>query len=530
MKRGLAYYLTGVNLLGLLASGLTFGRALLIAAFGRKASKAVHDELCDRVLVQASTRHFDRNPSGRLLQNFAKDLEQIDSGLPGSLRSAVSCICTLVGTMAIIVLATPSFLVVLVPLSWVYSRSLQYYRPVARELKRLEPLARSPVYAVQAMTASGVTTIRKLGLERSMAKQALDAIDSNTAVSFAAKAVDRWFSLRMELVGNTIVLAAALLGLLGGAGSSSWAAAKSAIAVTQALSVVGLLNWTVRTVAQTETAFTSFQRVVDVLDATEVEAPKMLPSDSEIPSVWPSNGRVVFHNVSLRYSSDLPLVLQGVDLELRPGERVGVIGRTGSGKSTLLRALLRTVEVSEGTVEVDGLDIRSLGLARLRSAVTAIPQDNFLVTGSVRQNVDPRGEHTDDEVRRALESASLGKWLLERHMQASGGDVSPGEKQLLGVARAILRGSKVVALDEVTSRVDEATDRQVQLALQRLPTGTTLLVVSHRIKTLQDYDTVVVMEAGRVVEMGDPRDLSSDPKSRFAAMLAAEQTGELLDA
>jgi len=318
------------------------------------------------------------------------------------------------------------------------------------------------------------------------------------------------------------------MGLLGGTGNS-WAAAKSAIAVTQALSVVGLLNWTVRTVAQTETAFTSFQRVVEALDAIEVEAPRALPEDSEIPSAWPKSGRVVVRNVSLRYADDLPLVLQGLDLEMRPGERIGVVGRTGSGKSTLLRALLRTVEVEEGIVEIDGLDIRNLGLARLRSAVTAIPQDNFLVTGTVRQNVDPRGEHGDEQVRQALEAATLGDWALERHMQANGGDVSPGEKQLLGVARAILRGSKVVALDEVTSRVDEATDRQVQLALRQLPAGTTLLVVSHRLATLQDYDTVVVMEAGRVVETGDPRELSKEPTSRFAEMLLAEQTGELVD-
>ena len=587
MKRGLGYYMLGVIFWGLLASGLTFGRSLLIAAFSRRASRAVHDDLCEKVLVRASTSHFDRNPSSRLLQNFSKDLEQIDNSLPNSLRSAVSSVTTLAGAAVTIVLATPSFAVIMLPLLWLYTRSLQYYRPVARELKRLEPLARSPVYAEQAAAASGVITIRKLGLGNVMAvrvpampsacpaqapefsdnshhlvlgrlgvvrglirfltskARALRAIDSNTAVSFAAKAVDRWFSLRMELLGNIIVLAAALLSLWTGANAGAWAAARAAIAVTQALSVCGLLNWTVRTIAQTETSFTSFQRISDSLSATELEASRELPADAELPSAWPVSGSISFEDVSFSYRKHLPPVLRGLSLDLAAGKRIGVVGRTGSGKSTLLRLLLRTVEVSEGSVKVDGVDLRQVGLARLRcepqvflgirhdsknlrlrSSVTAIPQDNFLVTGTVRENVDPRGSYSDEEVRHALQAASLGNWDLERRVSASGG-ISPGEKQLIGVARAVLRKSRIVALDEVTSRVDKGTDEKVQSALKRLPEGTTLLVVSHRLATLQDYDTVVVLGDGHVVEIGNPKDLESNPESQFASMLAAEQSGEI---
>jgi len=433
--------------------------------------------------------------------------------------------------MAVIMLATPSFVAVLFPLGLIYIRSLQYYRPVARELKRLEPLARSPVYAQQAAAASGVVTIRKLGLSNSLTAKAMHAIDANTAASYAAKAVDRWFSMRMELLGNILVLSTALLGFAGrwaAAGMGGrWAAAKSAIAVTQALSVVGLLNWTVRTVADTETSFTSYQRVVNAIDTTDAEAARELPTDSALSESWPEEGLVSMQGVSMRYRDDLPLVLQNLNLELRPGERIGVVGRTGSGKSTLLRALLRTVEVEAGSILVDGVDISRIGLARLRSVLTAIPQDNFLVTGSVRQNVDPRNDYTDEEVRHALAAASLDSWSLDRQIQSAGSDVSPGEKQLIGVARAVLRKSKIVALDEVTSRVDQATDRQIQAALCRLPEGTTLLVVSHRLSTLEDYDTVVVMEAGRVAETGSPKDLRAKPGSQFASMLAAERAGEV---
>lgn len=493
MQRGLAYYMSGVVFWGVVASALTFGRALLIAAFSRRASRAVHDQLCDKVLVQASTSHFDRNPSSRLLQNFSKDLEQIDTSLPGSLRSASSSICTLAGAMFTIILATPSFSFLLPPLTWIYMKSLQYYRPVARELKRLEPLARSPVFAEQQAAASGVTTIRQLGLGNVMAARALRAIDGNTAVSFAARAVDRWFSLRMELLGNLIVLASSLV-CLAASGAGAWSEARSAIAVTQALSVCGLLNWTVRTIAQTETSFTSWQRVEDALDSTEVEGAKVTPEDQQLPASWPLSGTINFQDISFRYRENMPLVLRKLCLNLTPGQRVGVVGRTGSGKSTLLRILLRTVEPTEGSVTIDGVDVQKVGLARLRSSVTAIPQDNFLISGSVRENVDPRGSYSDEEVKHALEAASLGNWEIHRHINAAR-DISPGEKQLIGVARAVLRKSRIVALDEVTSRVDKATDEKVQAALKRLPEGTTLLVVSHRLATLHDYDLVAQDES-----------------------------------
>jgi len=533
VSRGLSFYLVGVMTLGLVASALTFIRTVLSAAFSRRCSRAVHRELCQSVIVQASTRYFDANPSGRILQRFAKDLEQIDAGLPNNLRSAMTCVFTLMATMGTIALVTPRFLILLGPIGLLYFQALQYYRPVARELKRLEPLARSPIYAEQTSAAVGVATIRQMRISDFMADRAMAAIDASTAVSFCTKAVDRWFSLRMELLGNTIVLSAALFGLgsstvAAPGAASAWTAARAAIAVTQALSVTGLLNWTVRTVAQAETSFGSFQRVAFTIDETEKEAARTLPSDVGLGSEWPHQGGISFRDVSLRYRDDLPLVLRGISLDIAPGERVGIVGRTGSGKSTLLRVLLRTAELADGhgCIRIDGTDIRHIGLGQLRNSLSIIPQDNFIVTGTVRANVDPRGEHGDEDVLRALEAASLGHWRLDQKIAASGVGVSPGERQLLGVARAVLRRSRIVALDEVTSRVDEATDRKVQAALRKLPSGTTLLVVSHRLSTLlEGYDTVVVMDNGRVVEVGDPQVLQSQEGSRFAELLEAELLG-----
>lgn len=528
MQRGLSYYLAGVSLLGAVAAMLTFLRAQLIATFGRRASRTIHRDMVHRILVRATTRYFDANPMGRILQRFAKDLEQVDGYLPSSLRNMSSCACTLAGSMATVAIANPLFIFALPPLAWIYVRALQYYLPVARELKRLEALARSPVYAEQNAAAEGVATIRQLRLGALMQRRAFDAIDGNTAVSYALKSVDRWFSFRMELLGNFLVFTSASLGILAAsAHTGPWASARAAVAVTQTLGVVGLLNWTVRTVADTETSFSSFQRVVYTTDDTETEAPRQLDADSSLGKDWPVTGRISLRDVSLRYRADLPMVLQNVNLEVRPGQRVGIVGRTGSGKSTVLRVLLRTVEVEEGegSIEVDGVDVRGIGLSRLRSAVTVIPQDNFLITGTVRRNVDPEGTYSDEDVQRALTAASLGHWPLDRQISAAGVGVSPGERQLMGVARALLRATHVVALDEVTSRVDEATDRKVQLALRSLPSDATVLVVSHRLETLLDYDSVVVMDSGRVVEQGSPAELSGRPGSYFARLLAAEMTG-----
>eukprot|EP00929_Paragymnodinium_shiwhaense_P035875 TRINITY_DN19311_c0_g1_i2.p1 TRINITY_DN19311_c0_g1~~TRINITY_DN19311_c0_g1_i2.p1 ORF type:complete len:1428 (+),score=293.59 TRINITY_DN19311_c0_g1_i2:79-4284(+) len=529
MRRGLSFYLGGVTLLGVLASGLTFARALLIATFGRKSSKAIHKSLCQSVLVKASSSYFDANPAGRILQRFAKDLEQVDGALPSSLRNVAACLCTLSGAMFTAVIANPRFLLALLPLTVVYVRALRYYLPVARELKRLEALARSPVYQEQGIAAEGVVTIRQLRLGELMTSRAFHAIDGNTSVTFAMKAVDRWFSIRMELLGNLVVLLSAGLALLAAcaASSSPWATARAAVAVTQTLSVVGLLNWTVRTMADTETSFSSFQRVVYTSDTTTAEAPRKLGGDSGLPAAWPSKGDIKFKDVSVRYRDDLPLVLRDVNLDLRAGQRVALVGQTGCGKSTILRVLLRLVELSDtrGRIEIDGVDIKSVGLDRLRSSMTVIPQDNFLMTGTVRQNIDPQGVHSDDEIRRALDAASLDQWPLDRKIKASSGGISPGERQLVGVARALLRGSRIIALDEVTSRVDEATDREVQAALRKLPGDTTLLVVSHRLQTLRDYDVIVVLDEGRVAEIGGPSVLAGQPDSAFARLLAAESSG-----
>jgi len=527
MRRGLGFYLAGVSFLGTLAAALAFGRSLLVAAFGRRASRSIHRAMCESVLARATVAYFDANPLGRILQRFAKDLEQVDVALPNSLRNVTSCFCTLLGAMTTVVVASPRFLLALPLLVWTYVKALQLYLPVARELKRLEALARSPVYSEQAAAAEGVATIRQLRLGAAAAARGFGAIDGLSSVSYTMKALDRWFSLRMELLGNFIVFAAAAFGLIAahGMASSPWASARAAVAVTQTLGVVGLLNWTVRTMADTETSFSSFQRVAFTIDATEAEAPRQRSGDRTLAADgWPTSGRISLRDVSLRYRDDLPLILKDVDLEITPGQRVGIVGRTGSGKSTVLRVLLRTVELQEGegTIRVDGVDIRDVGLKCLRSAVTVIPQDNFITSGSVRENVDPEGVYSDDDVREALQEASLSHWPLERHISAGRGGISPGERQLLGVARAVLRNTRVMALDEVTSRVDEATDQKVQAALKRLPASTTVLVVSHRIQTLLDYDVVVVMEAGRLVEHGPPRELCEKPSSHFARLLAAE--------
>jgi len=420
IRRGLPFYLTGVGVLGSTAAILTFTRALLINTFGRRASRAVHGDMCQSVLVRAATRYFDANPLGRVLQRFGKDLEQIDNALPGSIRAALASSCTLAGAMLTITLASPSFFFLLVPLLIIYIRAIQYYRPVARDLKRLEALARSPVYAEQANAAEGVATIRQLRVGDNMTNRCFKAIDGNTSVTFSLSMVDRWFSFRMELLGNFIVFTTAAFGIVTAAsmGSSPWATARAAVSLTQALSVVGLLNWTVRTITDTETSFNSFQRVMYTTDATESEAARELPGDSELGKHWPEHGQLTFSGVHLRYREDLPSVLNGVDLTLQPGHKVAVVGRTGSGKSTLLRILLRIVEMNAGCVSIDGVDIRNVGLSQLRSAVTVIPQENFLLTGSVRRNVDPQGRYSDEQVSVALQAASLGHWPLDQHISA----------------------------------------------------------------------------------------------------------------
>jgi ABC-type multidrug transport system fused ATPase/permease subunit len=397
-KMAMTTYLLGVTAMATGVAFFNWLRTYLACILGAEASRTMHHDLAQKVLA-APLSFFESTPVGRLLQRFTKDLDLIDQQLPGSFGQFIASTLNILASLVAIVFVTPSFAAVLGPLVFVYILVTNYYRGVARELKRLDSLSRSPVFAHFSETLGGLSTIRSYRRQGMFSSLNEVKLEDNLAAYYALKVVDRWLSVRLELLGNLVVFAAALLAVWSGSRSGP-----SGLSLNNALSTTSLLNWAVRNGAETESLMNSVERVLYTTRSTPQEAatyvdhyatPPLLHSAkdaTQLPSNdtellvggWPWNGGIKFTNCIMRYRDDFQPVLQGISLAINPGENVGIVGRTGSGKSSLFRALLRLTELEGGHITIDGVDIRSVGLDALRSSIAIIPQDPVLFSGSVR--------------------------------------------------------------------------------------------------------------------------------------------------
>jgi ABC-type multidrug transport system fused ATPase/permease subunit len=462
------------------------------------------------------------------------------------------CIVFLAGTIAAIIFATPWFALVVLPLTLVYWRVMNYFRNVSREVKRMDSLLRSPVYAHFSETLGGLSVIRAYGLVRPFAAQNEAKVSSNISAYYTLKSCDRWLSIRLEVLGNVIVLANALLAVGTAASMSrtgSSAAGIAGFSLSYALSITGMLNWTVRTAADTEQQMNSVERICYYPDTVKPEpyepkargaavagADGALVAAPAPPAAWPATGSIEFRDYRMRYRPGTPEVLHGVNFAVAGGEKVGIVGRTGSGKSSIMVSLFRLVDEAchSGRIAVDGVDIDTLGLARLRRELAIIPQDPTLFSGTLRTNLDPTGAltavgHTpaeaDAQLWSALERVGLkgvveampGK--LDAAVSEFGENLSVGQRQLLCLARVLLRRCRIVLLDEATSSVDFATDQLMQASIRSSFGHCTILTIAHRLNTVINSDKVLVMDGGLAAEFDHPHVLLSRPDSAFSALV-----------
>lgn len=411
VKRPLYVYLSGVALMASGVACFTWLRSYVGILLGAAISKNLHTQMVQRTL-RAPLSFFESTPVGRLIQRFSKDLDQIDQQLPGSMAQLISSSLSIASSMMAICLVTPNFALVMAPILVIYFRITNYYRPVARELKRLDFVSRSPIYSHFSETLNGLSVIRAFRRLEIFRRVNAGRLDDNLAAYLALKLTDRWMSFRLEILGNLVVLAAALLAVWSGSKAGS-----TGLSLTNALGVTSMLNWAVRNAADTEALMHSVERVYSTIRETPQEAAaevsaipstafmlescslasqafdsrRVVPqSDAELKaSGWPWAGAISFRNVSMRYRSDFAPVLRGVSLHIRPGERIGIVGRTGSGKSSLFRSLQRLSEVDDGQVLIDGVNIAQVGIDLVRSVMTIIPQDPVLFSASIRYHYFP---------------------------------------------------------------------------------------------------------------------------------------------
>uniref|UniRef100_A0A8D1DHJ4 Multidrug resistance-associated protein 1 n=1 Tax=Sus scrofa TaxID=9823 RepID=A0A8D1DHJ4_PIG len=491
-----------------ISQGVTvFAYSMAVSIGGIFASRRLHLDLLHNIL-RSPMSFFERTPSGNLVNRFSKELDTVDSMIPQVIKMFMGSLFNVVGACIIILLATPVAAVIIPPLGLIYFFVQRFYVASSRQLKRLESVSRSPVYSHFNETLLGVSVIRAFEEQERFIRQSDLKVDENQKAYYPSIVANRWLAVRLEFVGNCIVLFAALFAVIF---RHNLSAGLVGLSVSYSLQITAYLNWLVRMSSEMETNIVAVERLKEYSD-TEKEAPWRIPEVAP-PSTWPQVGRVEFRDYGLRYRDDLDLVLKHINVTIDGGEKVGIVGRTGAGKSSLTLGLFRINESAEGEIVIDDVNIAQIGLHDLRFKITIIPQDPVLFSGSLRMNLDPFSQYSEEEVWTSLELAHLKGFVSAlpdklNHECAEGGEnLSVGQRQLVCLARALLRKTKILVLDEATAAVDLETDDLIQSTIRTQFHDCTVLTIAHRLNTIMDYTRVIVLDKGEIREHGSPSEL-----------------------
>ncbi|UKZ75371.1 hypothetical protein TrVFT333_003054 [Trichoderma virens FT-333] len=488
-----------------------------------KASRSLFNLILFTVL-RTPLRWLDTVPVGRILNRLTADFDIIDNRINVDIGLVLWRGLGLVGICVAATLVSPYILPMAFVLTFFAVSVAKRYMAGARPMKRLESTSKSPVFEQFNATLSGIATLRAYQKTEVYVDRMHGQLDAWDAVSIYGSIFNRWMSFRMALIGTAF---SSIVGIVI-AVSPYIDAAMAGFTLAFAIDFAGNILMTLWCYTNLELDMNATERVIEYADL------KTEPLDGEkAPAAWPTSGDIEVKDLEVGYAEDLPAVLKGVSFNVKNNERIGVIGRTGAGKSSLTLALFRFLEARSGTVLIDGVDISKIDLHSLRSRLAIIPQDPVLFSGSVRSNLDPFNERTDEELRESLhrvhlvdsqpatpanEPASAAVSTaspvnanifrdLSSGIAESGGNLSQGQRQLLCMARAIVSRPKIMVLDEATSAVDMATDTLIQRSIREEFTDSTLIVIAHRLSTIADFDRILVLSDGKVAEFGTPKEL-----------------------
>jgi ABC-type multidrug transport system fused ATPase/permease subunit len=546
------YYLFVYALIGIACMLVALFRDFWLFFGSLTASWTIHQRLMESV-SRAKFKFFDVTPLGQLMNRFSKDLEAVDQEVAPIAIGVMSCGLAIIVTIALITAITPGFLIAGVAISGLYFFVGKFYLRSSRDLKRIESVQRSPLFQQFGETLSGITTIRAYGDERRFIRDNMLRINTHSRPFIYLWAANRWLAFRIDAVGDLVAFFAGAFVIFS---IGSIDAGSAGLSLSYAISFTENVLWLVRLYAINEQNMNSVERIKEYLDV-EQEAAAVI-EETRPAANWPSQGSVDFIGYSTRYRADLEPVLRDVTFSIKPLEKVGIVGRTGAGKSSLALALFRGLEADTGKILIDGVDIGLIGLQDLRESITIVPQDPTLFTGTIRSNLDPFSLFTDEDIFTALRRVQLigaatsttnpstplvtsrpttpispstpitNKNIflnLSSTVTESGNNLSQGQRQLLCLARALLKNPKVLMMDEATASIDYNTDSKIQETIRELKS--TIITIAHRLQTIVDYDKVLVLDKGCVVEYGHPHELLKKDGKNAIFKGMCETSGDL---
>ncbi|KAL6116613.1 abcc9 [Pungitius sinensis] len=511
----------------LCAAGITLCliTSLTVEFLGLSAATNLHHNLLNKI-IHAPIRFFDITPLGQILNRFSADTNIIDQHIPPTLESLTRSTLLCLSAIGVISSITPFFLFTLVPLAVAFYFIQKYFRVASKDLQDLDDSTQLPLLCHFSETAEGLTTIRAFRHEARFKQRMLELTDTNNTAYLFLSAANRWLEVRTDYLGAVIVLSAA--------GTSIWATSYGfysgglvGLGLTYALTVTNYLNWVVRNLADLEVQMAAVKKVNSFLD-TESENYEGTMDASQVPENWPQDGEIKIQDLSVRYDPVLKPVLKHVNMFIEPGQKVGICGRTGSGKSSLSLAFFNMVDIYEGKIVIDGIDICKLPLQTLRSRLSIILQDPVLFSGSIRFNLDPERTCTDDRLWEALEIAQLKNMVkalpggLDAVVTEGGENFSVGQRQLFCLARAFVRKSSILIMDEATASIDMATENILQKVVMTAFADRTVVTIAHRVHTILTADTVIVMKRGNILEYDKPETLLEQEDGVFASFVRAD--------
>lgn len=503
------------------SSWFIFVRAVLVATFGLTAAQKLFLKML-RTVFRAPMSFFDSTPAGRILNRVSVDQSVVDLDIPFRLGSFASTTIQLLGIILVMTDVTWQVLLLIVPMAISCLWMQKYYMASSREIVRIVSIQKSPVIHLFSESVAGAATIRGFGQEKRFIKRNLQLLDSFTRPFFCSLSAIEWLCLRMELL-STFVFAFCMV-LLVSFPHGSIDPTMAGLAVTYGLNLNARLSRWILSFCKLENKIISIERIYQYCQIPS-EAPTII-EDSRPPSSWPERGTIEMINLKVRYKESLPIVLHGVTCTFPGGNKIGIVGRTGSGKSTLIQALFRLVEPAGGRILIDSIDISTIGLHDLRSRLSIIPQDPTLFEGTIRGNLDPLEEHSDQEIWQALDKAQLGDIVRQKEQKLdtpvleNGDNWSVGQRQLVSLGRALLKQARILVLDEATASVDSATDNLIQKIIRTEFKDCTVCTIAHRIPTVIDSDLVLVLSDGQVAEFDTPARLLEDKSSMFLRLVS----------